>query len=56
MRPGPDEGAQACRGASGGDVETGLVGAGTGATVGKWSGLDGARPGGISGVFGRTTT
>lgn len=47
VRPGPAEGRQAAESASGGTVATGLVGAGTGATVGKWAGSDGAEPGGL---------
>ena len=50
VRPGPEAGAAACRAASDGDVELGLVGAGAGATVGKWSGLEGAIPGGLGGA------
>ncbi|HEY5155708.1 MAG TPA: P1 family peptidase [Acidimicrobiales bacterium] len=47
IRPGPEAGASACRAAVGGPVPLGLVGAGTGATVGNWRGLDHARPGGL---------
>lgn len=47
VRPGPAEGYAACVAAGGGDIEVGAVGAGTGATVGKWRGPDGVRPGGI---------
>lgn len=52
VRPGPDEGYAACvdASASDGDVLLGLVGAGTGTTVGKWRGADGVRPGGIGGA------
>jgi L-aminopeptidase/D-esterase-like protein len=46
-RPGADEGAAAYRAASADPVETGLVGAGTGATVAKWRGLEHMQPGGI---------
>ncbi len=46
-RPGSAEGRAACRAASGGSHEVGLVGAGTGATVGKWRGRQHARPGGL---------
>lgn len=46
VRPGPDEGRAACAAASG-SFETGRVGAGTGATVGKWAGLEFASPGGL---------
>ncbi len=44
--PGPDEGYRACE-AAGGEVEEGSVGVGTGATVGKVLGLDGAMKGGV---------
>jgi L-aminopeptidase/D-esterase-like protein len=47
VRPGPDAGYAACVAATEGDVELGAVGAGTGATVGKWWGPDGVRPGGL---------
>ena len=55
VRPGPDEGYAACVAATGsdGDVELGSVGAGTGATVAKWWGPDGARPGGLGGAVER---
>lgn len=49
VRPGASEGYAACVGAAAGAdaVGTGLVGAGTGATVGKWRGPEGVRPGGL---------
>lgn len=47
VRPGPAEGAAACDAATEGPFETGPVGAGTGATVGKWRGPAAAGPGGI---------
>ena len=47
VRPGPDEGYAACVAATAGPVEVGAVGAGTGATVGKWRGREHATPGGI---------
>ncbi len=47
VRPGPAEGAAAAQAACGGPHELGAVGAGTGATWGKWHGRDGARPGGL---------
>jgi len=47
VRPGRHEGAAACRAARGGAHEIGLVGVGTGATVGKWRGREHALPGGI---------
>lgn len=45
--PGPRQGIAACEAATEEPVATGLVGAGTGATVGKWAGLRHARPGGL---------
>ena len=45
-RPGPEQGRAACEAADL-DVATGQVGAGTGATVGKWGGLDDAVRGGV---------
>lgn len=50
VRPGPAEGRAACAAATGGPVAHGQVGAGTGATVGKWLGADAARPGGLGGA------
>ena len=47
IRPGPEEGYQACLAASDGPVSQGSVGAGTGATVGKFLGLDRAVKGGL---------
>jgi len=47
VRPGPEEGYAACEAASAGLVTTGAVGAGTGATVGKWRGPGSGRPGGL---------
>jgi L-aminopeptidase/D-esterase-like protein len=47
IRPGPDGGRAACDDARESDIATGRVGAGTGATVGKWAGLDHSAPGGI---------
>jgi L-aminopeptidase/D-esterase-like protein len=50
-RPGPDEGAAAFAAATapdaGGVFTTGRVGAGAGATVGKWKGADDRVPGGL---------
>lgn len=46
VRPGPQEGRAACEDAREVTV-TGRVGAGTGATVGKWAGRDFAAPGGL---------
>jgi len=47
VRPGPEEGYQACQSAASGPVAQGSVGAGTGATVGKALGLKSAVKGGI---------
>ncbi|HLY84517.1 MAG TPA: P1 family peptidase, partial [Acidimicrobiales bacterium] len=47
VRPGASAGYAACVSATTGEVSTGSVGAGTGATVGKWRGPDGVKPGGI---------
>ncbi len=48
VRPGPQEGYSACVGASGGAVPVGRVGAGTGATVGKWRGPSARVPAGLA--------
>ena len=45
MRPGAAEGLAAARAATEGPIATGLVGAGTGATVGKWRGPEHVQPG-----------
>lgn len=47
VRPGPEQGRAACDAATEGDVLVGRVGAGTGATVGKWAGRGYASPGGL---------
>ena len=47
VRPGPQEGYQACQSSSGGPVEEGSVGAGTGATVAKILGMARAVKGGV---------
>lgn len=47
VRPGSPEGREAALAAVAGDVELGQVGAGTGATLGKWWGKDNAIDGGI---------
>lgn len=47
VRPGPDEGYEACLAASDGRVAEGCVGAGTGATVSKSMGIEGAIKGGL---------
>lgn len=46
-RPGADAGYAACEAAGTGPVPCGRVGAGAGATVGKWRGASAARPGGV---------
>jgi L-aminopeptidase/D-esterase-like protein len=46
-RPGPEQGRSACEAATERDIPTGRVGAGTGATVGKWAGLEYASAGGL---------
>ena len=48
VRPDAASGYAACVAASGGEVPHGAVGAGTGATIGKWLGLEQTRPGGIA--------
>ena len=53
VRPGPDEGYRACVAATDGEIELGPVGAGCGATVGKWLGPEGTRPGGLGGAVER---
>lgn len=47
VRPGPAEGRSACEAAVEGDPQAGPVGAGTGATVGKWAGREHGVPGGF---------
>jgi L-aminopeptidase/D-esterase-like protein len=47
VRPDAAAGYQACVSASDGDLPTGPVGVGTGATVATWRGLGGRRPGGV---------
>jgi L-aminopeptidase/D-esterase-like protein len=47
-RPGPDAGYAACQAASAVEVGMGQVGAGTGATMAKWTGE--LRPGGVGGA------
>jgi len=46
-RPGPDEGFAAYDARSSEPVPSGLIGAGTGATVAKWRGFEFRRPGGL---------
>lgn len=47
VRPGPDEGAAAWAALQDGPVETGAVGAGAGATTGKWRGAADVEVGGL---------
>ncbi len=47
VRPGPEGGAAATRAAADGPVEVGRVGAGAGATIGKWLGREHSLPGGL---------
>ena len=47
VRPDAAAGYAACAGATDGEIPVGLVGAGTGATIGKVGGPDTTRPGGI---------
>ena len=53
VRPGPEEGYAACVAATAADVPLGAVGAGAGATVGAWLGLEAARPGGVGSASAR---
>jgi L-aminopeptidase/D-esterase-like protein len=46
-RPGPEQGRAACDAATEKDVAVGRVGAGAGATIGKWAGIEYGAPGGI---------
>lgn len=47
VRPDAAAGYAACVAATAGEVPTGRVGAGTGATVSTWRGTEGTRPGGV---------
>jgi len=47
IRPDARAGYEACRNASGSTVEEGNIGAGTGATVGKWKGIESCMKGGM---------
>jgi L-aminopeptidase/D-esterase-like protein len=47
VRPGPAEGRAAYDAADADPVAAGLIGAGTGATVAKWRGIEHRRPGGL---------
>lgn len=53
VRPGADEGWAAAVAATDGPVELGAVGAGAGATIGKWRGREHARPAGLGGAVTR---
>ena len=53
VRPDAAAGRAACETATSAAVELGPVGAGTGATVGKWSGWDGVTAGGLGGAVRR---
>jgi L-aminopeptidase/D-esterase-like protein len=53
VRPGPEDGYAACVAAVAGAHAVGRVGAGTGATVGKYRGAEGARPAGIGAATAR---
>jgi L-aminopeptidase/D-esterase-like protein len=53
VRPGPEEGLAAARAASTDPVVLGAVGAGTGATLGKWPGPEAAEPSGLGGAVRR---
>jgi L-aminopeptidase/D-esterase-like protein len=46
-RPDPDAGRAACDAATADPMDTGRVGAGTGATIGKWAGFEWHSPGGL---------
>jgi L-aminopeptidase/D-esterase-like protein len=48
VRPGAAEGLAACEAATAGPIEVGRVGAGAGATIGKWRGRERARPAGVT--------
>jgi L-aminopeptidase/D-esterase-like protein len=50
VRPGAAQGRAAAEAARGGPIAVGRVGAGTGATLGKWLGPDSTRPGGLGGA------
>jgi len=53
VRPGPAEGYAACLSAGSDVPQIGPIGAGTGATVGKWQGMEHARPGGLGSALAR---
>lgn len=48
VRPGPEEGYAACENAENGDMREGAVGAGTGARVAKYMGMEKSLPGGLA--------
>jgi L-aminopeptidase/D-esterase-like protein len=50
VRPGAADGYAACAAATAAPVELGAVGAGTGAVVGLYRGVEGMRPGGLAGA------
>ncbi len=52
-RPGPDDGYAAAEAATGNATPTGRIGAGRGATVGKWRGREHAVPGGFGAATAR---
>jgi L-aminopeptidase/D-esterase-like protein len=47
IRPGPDQGEAAYHAATEAPVQSGLIGAGRGATVAKWRGFEHMQPGGL---------
>jgi L-aminopeptidase/D-esterase-like protein len=47
IRPSAEQGYAACKAATDGEIERGSVGAGTGATVGKWMGMQYLMKGGV---------
>ena len=51
VRPGPDSGYAAARAASDAPPTLGRVGAGTGATMNKWRGVENREPGGLGGAL-----
>lgn len=53
VRPDEEAGRAACDAAAPGPVALGRVGAGTGATVGKWAGWEATTPGGLGGAVRR---
>lgn len=53
VRPGPEEGYSAYKAASDAPVESGVIGAGTGATAAKWRGFENMVPGGLGSALER---